>query len=402
MSKVTTFSGQPQFLQLLNLTNRSKIYKISSKDGYDRYVKKLDGYTHFVALLFAVLMRYDSLSELVIGMMAEAKNLHHLVIDYLIRRSTLAEANNRRPGAFFAKIYHALYDRYKPFLADSRSADCVKRVYIMESTTITLFSNILKGVGRNPKTGKKKGGIKAHAVIKADENVPCLVRYTSAATHDQVMLKYLSLEAGSIIAIDRAYIDYSVFQQFTERGIIYVTKMKKNLVYKTLSSKYIVTPDGLISMKISIVEFAKGEVLHKARIIEYWGKGKKDSVRLLTNDMDFEPEQIIAIYDRRWQIEQLFKQLRQNFQLRYFYGESVNAIETQICVRLIANLLLTVVHKQLQRKWAFSNMVTMIRQMLMYYIDLYAFLEDPEGAWMEVLEERHIGPPEQNPQMELF
>ena len=193
MSKVTTFSGQPQFLQLLNLTNRSKIYKISSKDGYDRYVKKLDGYTHFVALLFAVLMRYDSLRELVIGMMAEAKNLHHLVIDYLIRRSTLAEANNRRPGAFFAKIYHALYDRSKPFLADSRSADCVKRVYIMESTTITLFSNILKGVGRNPKTGKKKGGIKAHAVIKADENVPCLVRYTSAATHDQVMLKYLSL-----------------------------------------------------------------------------------------------------------------------------------------------------------------------------------------------------------------
>ena len=402
MRKVTIFSGQPQYLQLLNLTNRAKISNFSQKSGHDRYVKKLDGYTHFVALLFAVLMRYDSLRELVIGMMAEAQKLHHLGIDYLIRRSTLAEANNRRSSSFFARIYCDLYRQYKPLLADSRSENWVKRLYIMDSTTITLFSNILKGAGRNPKTGKKKGGIKAHTVIKADENVPCLVRFTSAATHDQVMLKYLSLPKGSILTIDRAYIDYAVFQQFTDNGIVYVTKMKKNLVYKTLSSKYMVTPDGQVSMKISTVEFTKDELKHKARIVEYWEDGKKDSVRLLTNDMDFEPEQIIAIYDRRWQIELLFKQLKQNFPLKYFYGESVNAIESQIWVTMVANLLLTVVHKQLKRKWAFSNMVTMIRQMLMYYIDLYAFLENPEKTWKDALEELHLGPPDSYPQLSLF
>ena len=402
MRKVTIFSGQPQYLQLLNLTNRAKISNFSQKSGHDRYVKKLDGYTHFVALLFAVLMRYDSLRELVIGMMAEAQKLHHLGIDYLIRRSTIAEANNRRSSSFFARIYYTLYRQYKPLLADSRSEQWVKRLYIMDSTTITLFSNILKGAGRNPKSGKKKGGIKAHTVIKADENVPCLVRFTSAATHDQVMLKYLSLPKGSILTIDRAYIDYAVFQQFTDNGIVYVTKMKKNLVYKTLSSKYMVTPDGQVSMKISTVEFTKGELKHKARIVEYWEDGKKDSVRLLTNDMDFEPEQIIAIYDRRWQIELLFKQLKQNFPLKYFYGESVNAIESQIWVTMIANLLLTVVHKQLKRKWAFSNMVTMIRQMLMYYIDLYAFLENPEQTWKDALEELHLGPPDPHPQLSLF
>ena len=189
-----------------------------------------------------------------------------------------------------------------------------------------------------------------------------------------------------------------MFEQFTERGIIYVTKMKKNLIYKTLSNQYRITPDGLVSMRISIVEFSKDDIIHKARIIEYWEKGKKDSVRLLTNDMDFEPEQIKAIYDRRWQIELLFKQLKQNFQLRYFYGESVNAIETQIWVTMIANLLLTVVHKRIHRKWAFSNMVTMVRQMLMYYIDIYAFLEDPEAAWKHVLE-GHRPPPTDTQQL---
>ncbi len=401
MGKITTFSGQPQYLQILNLTNRSKIQSLSRQKGYDRYVKKLDGYTHFVALLFAVLMRYDSLRETVIGLMAEAQKLQHLGINYLVRRSTLSEANNRRKSSFFGDIYQSLYNQYKDVLADSRSEEWVKRLYIMDSTTITLFSDILKGAGRNPKTGKKKGGIKAHTVIKADENMPCLVRFTSAATHDQIMLRYLTLPAGSIIAIDRAYIDYSVFQRFTEQGITYVTKMKKNLTYTTLHSEDVVTPDGQ-QYHISKVQFTKGETIHEARIIEYCKPGKTDSIRLLTNDLESEAKQIVAIYDRRWQIEILFKQLKQNFPLKYFYGDSVNAIESQIWVTMIANLLLTVVHKRIKRKWAFSNMVTMIRQMLMYYVDLYAFLEDPEGVWRRIIEEENLAPPSPTPQLALF
>ena len=285
MSKITTFSGQPQYLQILNLANRSKIQEISKRNGYDRYVKKLDGYTHFVAMLFAVLMRYDSLREIIIGLMAEASKLQHLGVNYLVRRSTLSEANNRRSSAFFGEIYQSLYKRYKDVLADSRNEEWLKRLYILDSTTITLFSDILKGAGRNPKTGKKKGGIKAHTVIKADENMPCLVRFTSAATHDQVMLKYLTLPEGSILAIDRAYIDYAVFQSFTERGITYVTKMKKNLTYEVLSSVSMKTEDG-IECQVSKVQFKKGDITHEARIIEYCKPGKTESVRLLTNDLE--------------------------------------------------------------------------------------------------------------------
>ena len=312
MGKITTFSGQPQYLQILNLANRSKIQEISKRNGYDKYVKKLDGYTHFVAMLFAVLMRYDSLRETVIGLMAEASKLQHLGVNYLVRRSTLSEANNRRSSNFFGEIYQSLYKQYKDVLADSRNEKWLERLYIMDSTTITLFSNILKGAGRNPKTGKKKGGIKAHTVIKADENTPCLVRFTSAATHDHHMLKYLTLPAGSIIAIDRAYIDYSIFQRFTEQQITYVTKMKTNLTYKVLSSTYMMAPEGLM-YHITKVQFKKGDITHEARIIEYWKSKKTESVQLLTNDLESEPEWIISIYDRRWQIETLFKQLKQNF-----------------------------------------------------------------------------------------
>ena len=127
-------------------------------------------------------------------------------------------------------------------------------------------------------------------------------------------------------------------------------------------------------------------------MIEYWDKDGKHAT-LLTNNFDLSEQEIIAIYDNRWQIELLFKQLKQNFPLKYFYGESVNAIESQIWVCLIANLLLTVVNRKVQRRWAFSNLVTAVRQMLMYYVDIFSFLENPEQTW-ELINARRCRPPE--------
>ena len=390
MSKDTHFIGQPVYVQLLNLVDRKKIKDLSLRGGHDRYVKKLDGYTHFVAFLFAVLMRFDTLRETIIGMMAEANKLQHLGVDYLVKRSTLSDANNRRSSQFFRDIYKHLYNRYRNILSDSRLSEVEKRLYIIDSTTITLFSTILKGAGRNPKHGKKKGGIKAHCVIRYDVWAPHFVDFTSAATHDIRTLKELHLPAGSFIAMDRAYIDYAEMERLSQEKVFYVTKMKKNLVYRTLSSKTLMTPDGLVEMIISKVQFAKDNVSHISRMIEYWDKDGKHAT-LLTNNFELSEQEIVDIYDNRWQIELLFKQLKQNFPLKYFYGESVNAIESQIWVCLIANLLLTVVNRKVKRRWAFSNLVTIVRLMLMYYVDILSFLEDPELTWQKINKERCRG-----------
>ena len=127
---------------------------------------------------------------------------------------------------------------------------------------------------------------------------------------------------------------------------------------------------------------------HHARIITYVDikKGKTRLVPLLTNDMDMEVEDIVAIYRKRWEIELLFKQLKQNFPLRYFYGESANAIKIQIWVTLIANLLLMVMQRRIKRCWSFSNLATMFRIMLMYYVNCYTFFEQPEKDWLKILE----------------
>lgn len=107
---------------------------------------------------------------------------------------------------------------------------------------------------------------------------------------------------------------------------------------------------------------------------------------------DLDTEEIIEIYKYRWRIELLFKQLKQNFPLKYFYGDSVNAIKIQIWVALIANLLITIVKKRVKRPWSFSNLVTIIRQTLMYYINVYAFCENPEKAWLSKIKQREKKP----------
>ena len=136
------------------------------------------------------------------------------------------------------------------------------------------------------------------------------------------------------------------------------------------------------------------ELKHLARIITYADrkKHKNKLISLLTNGMEMSIQDIIEIYHQRWEIELLFKQLKQNFPLRYFYGESANAIKIQIWVTLIANLLLMVLQKRIKRNWSFSNLATMVRIMLMYYIDCYSFFEHPEKDWLKILD-THDNPP---------
>lgn len=406
MNKGTHFIGQPMYGQIIDLLDKSEMLKFSREMGGERYVKHFDAYQHLAVMLYAVIKRFDSLREITDSMFPESRKFVHLNISMMPRRSTLSDANARRPAEVFERTYRSLYARYKGELsADSRKRlvpSWFNRLQIIDSTTISLFSNLIfKGVGRHPKSGRKKGGIKVHTNIHANEGVPSDIRFTSAATNDSFMLKPSNYTSGDIIAMDRAYVDYAKFEELTERGVVYVTKMKKGLVYETLSDVMTVTPDGLVELRIQTVEFTKkipggNDIRHKARIVTYADTKKKKPVlvSLLTNDTDMPPEEIIAIYRKRWEIELLFKQLKQNFPLRYFYGESANAIKIQIWVTLIANLLLMVIQKRIKRPWSFSGLATMIRIMLMYYVNCYTFFEDPERDWSKMLEEAENAPPE--------
>ncbi|MDN5552512.1 transposase [Prevotella sp.] len=170
--------------------------------------------------------------------------------------------------------------------------------------------------------------------------------------------------------MDRAYIDYKKLEEMTQRGGIYVTKMNKNLKDKILNDTMYQMPNGPMEVRIQHVTFTKQlkekDIIHHSLIITYVNGKKKRLISLLTNNMDSDPSKIIPIYRKRWEIELLFKQIKQNYPLKYFYGESTNAIKIQIWITLIANLLLMLMRKRLVRLWSFSGLATMVRITLMY------------------------------------
>lgn len=395
MGKNTNFSGQPIFSQLIKFIDKSEIRKIAKHHRAERYVKKFSTYNHVIVMLFVALEGFHSIREAILGLLANSHKLSHLGLSYLVRRSTFSEANQRRSSKVFGDIYMSVYRNHVSDLADSRLSDAdLRRLYIMDSTTISLFKDILKGVGRNPKEGRKKGGIKAHTIIKASENVPCLIRYSEAVRHDHQFLKEVFiLVAGSIITFDKGYVDYAQYEAFTKSLIWYVTRLKDNALYQ--ARKEFDIPDdahsGVLKDEEIILYYGeKKKEEHRSRRIAYWDSENERLFEFITNNFELPAEKIALIYKKRWQIELLFKQLKQNFPLKYFLGDNENAIEIQIWTAMLANLLITLVRSRVKRNWAFSNLVSIIRQQLMNYINIYLFLEDPEGSWREIIKENKI------------
>ena len=389
MNKSTNFTGQPIFSQVLKLVDRSEINRISRKHSSDRYYKKFTTWVHLVSMLYGTLSKCHAIRELTTGMLACEGKLNHLGLIYSPKRSTLSDGNKNRSSAVFKSIYEYLYKQYESVLSDSRNKnEILKRVYIADSTTITLFKEILKGSGRKRLDGKQKGGIKAHTIVKADMAVAQFIHYTSAAVHDKCLIKEFSLVSGDFICFDKAYIDYKQFYKWSDQQIYYVTRMKDNAVYEMVEELNVPESSDDCVIKDDIIQVTttdeQGEAQQlKMRKVTYWNAKKEKFLVFITNHFDLPAQDITMIYKRRWHIEKLFKKLKQNFPLKYFLGDNKNAIEIQIWVALIAMLLLTVIRAKVTKSWAFSNMVSMVSHHLMNYIDVVKFLNNPEKAWTE-------------------
>ena len=347
-------------------------------------------------MLYLAFEGCTSIREVTTGLLACSSKLFHLGMDYSPRRSTLSDANKNRNSVVFRSIYMKLHQNFSGFLSDSRLSKVdLKRLYIVDSTTISLFKAILKGAGRKPKdSSKQKGGIKAHTMINAYENVPCLIRYSAAAKHDHTFLKEINLPKGSFITFDKAYNDYLQYNRFTESGIWFVTLQKENAIYQ-IGEEYDIPnnlDEGVLKDEEIYLTYKQDlqEKKIKLRRIAYWADDRKRLLVFISNNFELPADIIALIYKKRWQIETLFKQLKQNFPLKYFLGDNVNAIEIQIWVSLIANLLISVIKSRLKRNWSFSNLASIIRLHLMNYINIYKFLNDPEKAWTSIIERKKV------------
>jgi hypothetical protein len=392
MDKSTHFFGTSVFGQLISLIDSTIISESIRKYQSDRYIKRFRTKDHLISMLFCSFAKCSSLREVSGAMLGLSGKTKHFQLNHIPKKSTLSDANKRRSADVFGNIYNKLLRQYGHYISDSRIKDVInKQIEIIDSSTISLFKDILKCVGRKPLTGKNKGGIKLHTVINVDETVPRMIWFSNAATHDHMLLEKLKLDSNTIYAFDKGYNDYKAFNRFSNYGTGFVTRIKDNAAYDIVEENFIedsihsgVEKDEIIV--VTIKENNKNIPL-KLRKVQFYDRVLKRRFEFITNLFDMRADLIAGIYKLRWQIELLFKQLKQNFPLKYFLGDNENAIKIQIYCALIANLLMTVVQKMLKRKWAFSNLVSFCKIHLFNYIHLLRFLENPDKDWKKTYDE---------------
>jgi ribosomal protein L11 len=388
MSKSTNSFGQPILNQIFKLIPLNIIENAVNKRQSDKYYKSIPVKKHLVCMLFGVLSHCNGLRELCEGLLACEGKLNHLGMDKAIPRSTLSDANRGRSYLVFQDIYFALFKQYLDCISDSRLKGLsIRNLKIIDSTTIQLFTEILKGVGRNTKDGsKKKGGFKVHAMMDAFSGVVEFCKITAAKVNDRQFLYSLKLPPQSFIVMDKAYNVYSQFDKWTKNSIWFVTRMKSNAIYRATKTLQDHTKKknrkGVMKEQLVIVKYKSLGVEIKVylRRIEFKDEAGRNYV-FITNEMKQPASKIALIYKYRWMIELLFKQMKQNFPLKYFWGDNVNAIKSQVYSVLIAQLLMVVIRKKSETKKSFANMIAVVRLHIMSYVDLFAFIKDTYSAW---------------------
>ncbi len=389
MSEVKSFPGQPILSQILGVIPSSIIRSANNKHDSNRYYKKLPLRVHLVSLLYGVFSYCNGLREVCEGLLGCEGKLMHLGMDKAPARSTLSDANTKRSYLVFETIYYALLKRYHSFISDSRLKGLsIRNLKIIDSTTIQLFSEILKGVGPTRKDGsRRKGGLKVHALMDAFSGVAEFVRITAARQHDRRFLYNLSLQPNSWIVFDKAYNSYIQYEKWVEQSVWFVTRMRSNATFHVtkvmIDNTRRKAAIGVLKDQYISVPILKNSVVNrrlKLRRITYKTPEGKEYI-FLTNNFFVSALEIATIYKNRWMVELLFKQIKQNFPLRYFWGESKNAIKMQVYCVLIAQLLMVVIRKKAQTKKSFANMITVIRLHLMSYVGLLEFIKDSYKAW---------------------
>lgn len=332
-------------------------------------------------MLFCHLAHADSLRLICNGLSCCLGKLKHLGLSEAPSKSSLSYANKRRPAQLFEHLFWKTLERFRgqSMLGPSQKPFRFKnKLMSLDSTTISLCLSLFPWA----EFKKVKGGVKAHVLLDHDDYMPQFIHFTPASHPDVKAAHALQIQRGSIVTMDRAYIDYDLWAKWTTQGVYFVTRLRQDLNIRVTQERSVpknrnIQRDQLISL--SSVQ-GQRECPFPLRRIEVWNAELQETIVLLTNHLSFGASTIADIYRQRWQIEVFFKTLKQNLKIKTFVGTSENALRIQIWTALIAMLLLRWLHFLSKRNWSFSNLASLLRMNLFTYRDLKDWLTDPFGT----------------------
>jgi len=373
------------FAQVLSLINRNKFARSVSELEAEKGAKGFRCWEQLVCMLFCHLASADSLREICGGLASSMGKMVHLGIRRMPKRSTLSYANNRRPWQLFEKVFYHLLSEADMLAAKQKRRFRFKNPLVsIDASTIDLCLSIFDWA----KFRRAKGAVKLHLMLNHQGYLPGWAYISDGKTHEVNVAKKLEFAPGTIVVMDRGYVDYDLFDYWTGEGVWFVTRAKSNMDYRVVKDIWELGRGNVLSDEI--IEFtgydASRRCPRQMRRVVVLDEEEKEII-LLTNNMKFAASTIGEIYKDRWNIEIFFKTIKQNLKIKTFVGTSENAVKIQIWTALISILLLKILQMRSKISWSLSNLSAMLRFNLLSYRELWTWLDDPYQS-------PAIGPPD--------
>jgi hypothetical protein len=362
------------FSQLLQLFPRTEFEAAVRKHQANRHARGFECWTQFIAMLFCHLGQAHSLREICGGLSATEGKLKHLGLDGAPRRSSLAYANQHRPWQLYQTVFEQLLLRCQQVgHSEKRRFRFRNPVLSIDSTVIPLALSVFDWASWQ----REKGAAKLHLVLDHQGLLPRFAVITEGKGSDLTTARKMKFPAGTILVFDRGYQDYRWFQQLTQEGIFFITRLRRHAHIEVIKELPVLSGSNIIRFQEVRIGSQKSRMKQTLRLIESLDPDTGKTVVLITNNFKLAASTLALVYKDRWEIEVFFRALKQNLRIKTFVGTSANAVHIQIWTALISILLLKYLQLRSSYDWSLSNLVALLRYQLFVYRDLWAWIDAP-------------------------
>src|SRR5580658_167711 len=352
-------SGQFVFAQLMEFLLRHEFNACVRRYRGDCRLRGFTCRDQFLCMAFAQLTFRESLRDIETCLRAMGTKLYHAGFRSRVSRSTLADANRVHDWRIYADFAQVLIRRARELYANEPLAVTLEQTaYALDSTTIDLCLSLFPWAPFR----RRKGAVKVHTLLDLRGNIPCFVHISHGKTHDVTVLDHVPIEAGAFYMMDRAYTDFRRLNRLTQAGAFFVTRAKRNLDYTRRARRDVDRTTGLRSDQSIVLAGPKSSRLHPSplRKIVFYDADNDRRFVFLTNNFTLPALIIAQLYKCRWPVELFFKWIKQNLRIKAFYGNTDNAVKTQVWIAISVYALVAILKRELDINRSLSEMLQIL------------------------------------------
>lgn len=370
-------SGKTIFAQLMDVVPKYEFRKIVQRHKGNHRVRKLSCWDQFISMCFGQLTFRHSLRDVTTTLNALDGKRYRMGFRNTVPLSTLSDANATRPWQMYQDLAMVLIDHARNLYGKEQAElEKTKQIFALDSTTIDLCLSLFPWAHFH----HSKGAIKMHTLMDLQGSIPVFIHITHGRVHDMNILDNIPIQPGAIYIMDRGYIDFARLYKIHSQGGQFVIRARKNLKYYRRSSSPVDTSTGLqcdqsIRLTLPKTKADYPDILRRVHLID--NENDQDIV-ILTNIISSTAAQIADYYKQRWQIELFFKWIKQNLRIKAFYGQSINAVKTQIWTAVCTYMILIIVQKSFGFSVTLHTMMQVLSVSLLERMTFKELFSNPE------------------------